>query len=358
MKIMFSGGGTLGPVTPLLSIAETCRSAYPNTQFVWVGTKNGPEKTVIEVYKIIFYPIGAGKWRRYWSWHNISDLFRIVVAFFQSLLLLWHERPDILISAGGFVSVPLHFAGWLLGIPSWIHQQDIRVGLATRLMVPFAKKITVALKESIDQLPKRKTEWIGNPARDLNFPDRSSARRFFHLTESDPVIFALGGGTGSQSVNEMVLHSLSSLPKNYQVIHLTGKERSGEMAERAMNSFPNYHVFKFFTDEMKMAYAAADVVIARAGFGTLTELAMLSKTSVIIPMTGTHQEENATFLANHKAVVVLHQELDNGLKLAKVIQRLIELPDERAAFGIILHGVLPRAEPKKILDIIDKIVGK
>ena len=356
MKIMFSGGGTLGPVTPLLSIAETCKKVYPEMQFVWVGTKNGPEKEVVENYKISFYPIGAGKWRRYWSWHNISDLFRIVVAFFQSILLLWHEKPDVLISAGGFVSVPLHWAGWLLGIPSWIHQQDIRVGLATKLMVPCAKKITVTLEETMRQLPQKKSEWTGNPARDLSFADRAVARKFFNLNETDPVIFALGGGTGSQSVNEMILHSLSSLPKNYQVIHLTGKERSGEMAERATKSFPNYHVYKFFTDEMKYAYAAADVVVARAGFGTLTELAMLSKAAVIIPMAGTHQEENAQFLAERTAAVVLHQELDNGLKLAKVIQRLMEIPDERLALGTVLHRVLPQASPVKILSIVDTLL--
>ena len=355
---MFSGGGTLGPVTPLLSIAETYKHAYPDTQLVWVGTNNGPEKEVVENYKIPFYPIGAGKWRRYWSWHNIADLFRIIVAFFQSILLLWHEKPHILISAGGFVSVPLHWAGWLLGIPSWIHQQDVRVGFATRLMAPFAKKITVALEESLKQLPSKKTEWLGNPARDISFSDRAAARKFFNLNETDPVIFALGGGTGSQSINEMILHSLSSLPKHYQIIHLTGKERSGEMAERAMKSFPNYHVFKFFTNEMKLAYAAADVVVARAGFGTLTELATLSKASIIIPIPGTHQEENTTFLASHKAIIVLHQELDNGLKLAKVIQRLVELPDERMALGVILHGVLPRAKSEKVIDLVDDIVRK
>lgn len=355
---MFSGGGTLGPVTPLLSIAETYRKVHPETEFVWVGTQHGPEKAVVEGYKITFYPIGAGKWRRYWSWHNVSDLFRIIVAFFQSLLLLWHERPDVLISAGGFVSVPLHWAGWLLGIPSWIHQQDIRVGFATRLMVPFASKITVALEESLKQLPQKKTEWIGNPVRDIRYDDREQARKFFNLNETDPVIFALGGGTGSQSVNEMILHSLSALPKNYQIIHLTGKDRSSEMAERAMKSFPNYRVFKFFTDEMKFAYAAADVVVARAGFGTLTELAALSKASIIIPMAGTHQEENAEFLVKHKAIIMLHQELHHGLKLAKVIQRLIELPDERLALGVILHGILPQVSAQKIVEILDSLLTR
>lgn len=355
-KIMFSGGGTLGPVTPLLSVAEVYKKEHANTQFVWVGTSNGPEKAVVETYKIPFYPIGAGKWRRYWSWHNIADIFRIIAAFFQSILLLWQEKPDLLISAGGFVSVPLHAAGWLLGIPSWIHQQDVRIGLATRLMTPFAKKITVALQDSVRGMPIKKTEWIGNPTRDLSCADRNTALTFFGLNSTDPVIFVLGGGTGSQSINEMVLQALSSFPKNYQIIHLVGKERSGEMAERAAKSFPNYHVFTFFTDEMRYAYAAADVVVARAGFGTLSELAALSKPAIIVPMAGTHQEANTQFLADHKAVIALHQQLDNGLKLAKVVQRLIELPDERVLLGVTLHKVLPRTEDKKIVEIIDQMM--
>src|SRR3989344_1839689 len=285
MKIILSGGGTLGPVVPLLAVVEAYKAKHPETQFIWVGTKNGPEKEVVEEAGLPFFIIGAGKWRRYFSFWNVVDIFRLVIGIFQSLLLLWQEKPDLLISSGGFVSVPLHWAGALLGIPAWVHQQDVRVGLANRLMFPFARKITTALRDTAAALPERRTEWIGNPSRDLSIGDTVEtrliasvqARKHFSIPESAPVIFALGGGTGSASINKIILEAVSHWPKQWHIIHLVGKERPKELMERAANTFPNYHVYTFFTHEMKAAYAIADVVVARAGFGTLTELAALSK---------------------------------------------------------------------------------
>src|SRR3990167_8031404 len=119
MKILFSGGGTLGPVVPLLAIAEIYHKHNPQVEFIWVGTKNGPEKELVDRYHIPFFTITSGKLRRYTSLWNFFDIFKIIFGFFQSLFLLWHEKPSLLITAGGFVSVPLHFAAYALGIPAW-----------------------------------------------------------------------------------------------------------------------------------------------------------------------------------------------------------------------------------------------
>lgn len=242
MKIFLSGGGTLGPVVPLLAIAEMYKKTHPEAEFVWVGTRRGPEKALVSEYNIPFFTITAGKLRRYFSLLNIFDIFRIASAFFQSLLLLWQEKPVLLISAGGFVSVPLHWAGALLGIPSWIHQQDALPGLSNKLMVRFAKKITTALEESIKYFPKHKTEWIGNPVRDLTITDirQSSAR--FNITDDAPVVFALGGGTGSAKINQMVVEAVPHFPREWHVIHLVGRERPMELASRAAGAFTNYQV--------------------------------------------------------------------------------------------------------------------
>lgn len=124
MKVVFSGGGTLGPVTPLLAIAQAYREKYPDTEFIWIGTKNGPEKELVEKNNIRFLTLTSGKLRRYFSFWNIFDLFQIVVGFFQAFIFLIKEKPSLLISAGGYISVPLHWAGALLAIPEWIHQQD------------------------------------------------------------------------------------------------------------------------------------------------------------------------------------------------------------------------------------------
>jgi UDP-N-acetylglucosamine--N-acetylmuramyl-(pentapeptide) pyrophosphoryl-undecaprenol N-acetylglucosamine transferase len=154
----------------------------------------------------------------------------------------------------------------------------------------------------------------------------------------------------------MILEALPAWPKDWHVIHLTGKERPSELAERVAGIFPNYHAYKFFTGEMACAYALATVVVARAGFATLTELAALSKPAIIVPMSGTHQEENASFFANNNGVVQFHETMDNGLKLAQVIKDLVEHPEKRQMLGNNLHRLLPATDSKKIVEIIDGLI--
>jgi UDP-N-acetylglucosamine--N-acetylmuramyl-(pentapeptide) pyrophosphoryl-undecaprenol N-acetylglucosamine transferase len=356
MKIIFSGGGTLGPVTPLLAVAAAYKQAHPDAEFIWVGTKFGPERQVVEEAGLTFYPLNGGKWRRYLSFWNIVDIVKIMIAFFQAMIFIWYEKPDLLVSAGGFVSVPLHWAGALLGIPSWVHQQDLQVGLANKLMFPVASKITAALEQTAQQLPAKKTEWIGNPSRELVCQNANQACTHFGIPAGSVVIFAVGGGTGSNAINRMILEALPAWPKDWHVIHLTGKERPSELAERVAGIFPNYHAYKFFTGEMACAYALATVVVARAGFATLTELAALSKPAIIVPMSGTHQEENASFFANNNGVVQFHETMDNGLKLAQVIKDLVEHPEKRQMLGNNLHRLLPATDSKKIVEIIDGLI--
>ncbi|OGH88612.1 MAG: hypothetical protein A3J93_00740 [Candidatus Magasanikbacteria bacterium RIFOXYC2_FULL_42_28] len=356
MKIILSGGGTLGPVVPLLAIAEIYKRHNSGAEFIWVGTKNGPEKELVKESGLSFYTIIAGKWRRYFSLWNIIDIFKIILAFFNSLFFLWQEKPDLLISGGGFVSVPLHWAGWLLGIPTWIHQQDVVPGLANRLMARAADKITTALQETVSKFPAHKTQWLGNPARDLTC-DVAQGRKQFGLSATGPVIFALGGGTGSMTVNKLIMESVGGWPRDYEVIHLIGRERPAELNERAVNVFSNYHVYKFFTSEMSSAYAAADVVVARAGFATITELAALKKAAILIPMNGTHQEENVKKLSSQNAVLALDETHDSGLKLTQMVKELINNPDKRASLGQRLHEVLPIAKPEQVIKIIEELVA-
>lgn len=352
MKIIFSGGGTLGPVVPLLAISEIYRSADPTAKFIWVGTKNGPERKLVEESGISFIQIGAGKWRRYFSFWNFLDVFKFVTAFFQSILILRRERPDLLISCGGYVSVPLHLAGRLMKIPEWVHQQDVQIGLANKLMFPLATKVTTALQETASQL--NNAEWIGNPSRNL-FADRIEARKKFNLPDNAPVIFALGGGTGSSSINQLVLSTLPQIDPTWQVIHLVGRDRPAEMARKASEVFKNYHVYDFFTEEMKDAYAAADVVLGRAGFSTLTELASLKKPAIIMPMFDTHQEDNANLFAKNGGIIMLGKGMNDGLKLSKILQELMSDEKERNELGQKLNELLPRARPEKIIKLVQQL---
>ncbi len=355
MKIILSGGGTLGPVVPLLAVYETYKQAYPDTEFIWIGTRKGPEREVVEHRKIRYYAVFTAKWRRYFSFRNFFDVLKFIFIFFQSLFFLVKEKPDILISAGGFVSVPVHFAGKILGIPTWIHQQDVRPGLANRLMSHTATKVTVALNESLQYFPKYKTEWIGNPARELKCDDISLAKKKMGINDNEPVIFALGGGTGSAKVNKMILEAMNHWPKTWHVIHLVGKERSDDMAKRAVNFFPNYQMHKFFDEEMKYAYASADLVVCRAGFGTISELALLSKPAILLPISDSHQLENALYLAQKNAVMLMNEIWDDGLRLGKTVQELLENKEKSVKLGDRLHAVLPITKKDKIIHLINEV---
>jgi UDP-N-acetylglucosamine--N-acetylmuramyl-(pentapeptide) pyrophosphoryl-undecaprenol N-acetylglucosamine transferase len=335
---------------------DMIHESYPDATALWVGTKTGPEKALVESRQMLFFTIPSGKIRRYVSPLNILDLFKFVGGFFSSLQLLLSERPDVCISAGGYTSVPVHFAAWVLGIPTWIHQQDVIVGLSNKLMAPLATKITTALEASTTQFSKKKTVWLGNPIRtELLQGSKERARTIFNLNPDLPVVFVTGGGTGSQRVNQLVVEAVQHLKGFAQVIHLTGKERPQELAVRAEKHFDYYQIHQFFTDEMKDAYAVADIVISRGGFGTITEIAALAKPAILIPKPG-HQEQNVQYLSKADAVIVVDENTADGNFLAKKIRELLENSRKREALSQAISALLPPATSEDILNIFKSLV--
>ncbi|OGH86601.1 MAG: hypothetical protein A2493_02915 [Candidatus Magasanikbacteria bacterium RIFOXYC12_FULL_33_11] len=357
MKVLFSGGGTLGPVTPLLAIKDVIDKAHKGSEFFWIGTKTGPEKDFLgKSSNLKFFAITSGKFRRYFSLFNILDIFKIFIGFFQAFAILWKTNPDLCISAGGFVSVPVHMAAWFLGIPTWIHQQDIKVGLSDKLMAPFAKKITTAVEKNIELFSAKKTLWLGNPVRKEIFEgNKENARKLFHLKKDLPVIFATGGGTGSLRVNQLVVEAAGHLSGVAQIIHLTGKERSQELAQRAEKMLEDYQVHKFFTTEMKEAYAISDIIVSRGGFGTISEISALGKVAVIIPKPG-HQVSNVKFLEENHAAVFVNEVTSDGLYLAKVLRSLLEDKDRIKMLSQNLKKLLPPATEDDIISLVEKLV--
>ncbi|OIO19241.1 MAG: hypothetical protein CO029_04350 [Candidatus Magasanikbacteria bacterium CG_4_9_14_0_2_um_filter_41_10] len=357
MKVLFSGGGTLGPVTPLLAIWDVIRDAHPEATALWVGTKHGPEKELVEKKDILFFTIPSGKLRRYLSPLNIIDAFKIMGAFFAALNLLINERPDVCISAGGFTSVPVHWAAWWLGIPTWIHQQDVVVGLSNKLMARSAKQITTALEDSVSQFQKKKTLWLGNPIRkEILSGSKELAIKQFNLDALLPLVFITGGGTGSLRVNQLVVEAVQHLKGFAQVIHLTGKDRPQELVQRAVKYVDYYQIFPFFTDEMKDVYAAADIIISRGGFGTITEIAALGKPAILIPKLG-HQEHNVSYLSKANAAIIVNENTADGNFLSKKIRELLEHKKEREELGKRMQALLPKAEEEKILEVFERIVS-
>ena len=356
MKILFSGGYTLGPVTPLLAIKEKIQKQYPDAEFVWVGTKKGPERKLIEEQGVRFMTISSGKFRRYISFWNIIDVVKIFIGYFQSLKIIWQESPNICISAGGFISVPVHWTAWLFGVSTWVHQQDVQVGLANKLMVPFAKIITTALEQNVKDFSKKKTHWIGNPVRDeILQGNKTEAMKKFNLKKDLPVVFAMGGGTGSMRVNQLIIQAVQHLNGHCQLIHLSGKERPQELVDRAVKHFDYYQVHQFFTHEMKQAYSVADIIISRGGFGSITEIAALGKPAILVPKPG-HQEENVKFLADAGAVMLIDENTADGNLLAKMIKELLADDLKQKQMSKQIQKMLPLAKDEDILEIVEWLV--
>lgn len=322
MKVLLTGGGTGGPVTPLLAIADELRAKHVinrDEDLLWLGTRFGPERSMVGRAQIRFVPIWAGKLRRYWSFRNIIDPVFIFLGFFQAAWHVFKFKPSVVVSAGGFAGVPVIWAARLLGKKTLIHQQDIRKGLANALMAPFASRITVSFEKSVREFPTRKTVWTGNAVRaDIASGDKARARKTFGLEEGVPTVLFTGGGTGAHSLNVMIAEAALEMEKFCQVIHLTGR---GKRMETPAGG--RYHQREFLGPEMKDALAVADLVVSRAGLSTLSELAALKKPAIIIPLPGTHQEENARFFAHDNAVLMAEEGDLSAAGLTKAVRETL-----------------------------------
>jgi UDP-N-acetylglucosamine--N-acetylmuramyl-(pentapeptide) pyrophosphoryl-undecaprenol N-acetylglucosamine transferase len=200
--------------------------------------------------------------------------------------------------------------------------------------------------------------WLGNPVREeILKGDKERAKKIFNIKSDLPVVFVLGGGTGSQRVNELIADAVPELKDVCEIIHVTGQERKKITPKIDDGFFPHYHCFEFFVDEMPEAYAIADVVIARGGFGTISEIASMGKPAIFIPKPG-HQCQNVAFLVEHEAGISVDERVANGRLLAEMIKDLIKDTEQRKKIGKNLYTLIPPADEDEIADIIDKLTFK
>lgn len=356
LRIILTGGGTAGPVVPVLAVAKELHEKRPDAQFLFIGTNKGPEKELAEKAGIRFVSIVAGKLRRYWSLLNIFTPFQIVIGFFQAREILKRLMPDVVIGAGGFVQVPVMWSAWFLGIPVVIHQQDIASTLSNKLVSPIASVITTTFEASLTEFSSGsglplvkhtdKIHWTGNPSSlGLPLPKKAEALERFGLAADLPVLAVFGGGTGAAFFNSFIAENLGELLKYFQIIHITGKGKGGRVKA------PGYTSLEF-CHEMDLVYAAADVVLTRAGLSTITELALLQKLAVVIPMPNSHQEDNAALLWKTKAAVVLDQESLTVDDLIKRIRKVLIDSDEQKRMRESLKKLMPQGAASKIADLV------
>ncbi len=358
MKILLSGGGSGGPVSPVLAVAEEIKKLKPKTKFLFVGTKKGPERGMVEALHIPFTTVPAAKWRRYVSLKNLLSPFILFFGLVKSLLIVAKFRPDYVFSAGGFVAVPVCWAAWIFGAKIIIHQQDARIGLANKLITPMAHKITAAFEGTAKMFfsgsglfggkLKPAADWVGNPVRADLLTNAHNASKKFGLTDNLPTLLVLTGATGSNQINLLIKESLPQLVRSFQVVHQTGKGKNNIQSKD-----PNYHPYELLDfPDYAWILRKSHIVIARAGLSTLTELSALAKTSIVIPMPNTHQEDNGKILRYTESAVVLTGRDATAENLVRIINKLKFDLNLSSALSINIHKLMPHNAAAKIAKLI------
>lgn len=275
-KIVLTGGGTAGHVTPNIALLPYLRNA--GFEIHYIGTANGIERQLIKKENISYHQISAGKLRRYFDLKNFTDLFRIAAGFFQALLIIAKIKPDIVFSKGGFVACPVVWVSWLLRKPIIIHESDMTPGLANKLCIPFARKICYSFPETKKHLPQDKGVHSGLPVRESIFSgDREEGKRLCGFLDNKPVILVICGSQGSQIINKVVRESLPTLLPDFNICHICGKGGTTE-------NQPGYHQFEYVNEELPHLFALSDIAISRSGATTLFELLALAKPALLIPL--------------------------------------------------------------------------
>lgn len=278
-KIVLTGGGTAGHVTP--NIALLPRLKELGYEISYIGSYDGIEKKLITDFDIPYYGISTGKFRRYLDVKNLTDPFRVIKGFSEARKYLKKISPDVVFSKGGFVSVPVVRAAASLHIPCIIHESDMTPGLANKLCIPVAKKVCCTFPETLSMLPEDKAVLTGSPIREeLSKGDKIAALDLCGFTANKPVIMVIGGSLGAASINNAVREALPKLLEDFQVVHICGKDKIDNMLLHK----EGYVQFEYVKAELKDLFAMADVVISRAGANSICEILALKKPNLLIPL--------------------------------------------------------------------------
>ncbi len=325
MKILLTGGGTAGHVTPHLSIIPKLLS--DGHEIHYIGTENGMEAGIIaDVDGVTYHTIHAGKLRRYHDWKNFSDMFKAVRGVSEARKIIKQIKPQVLFSKGGYVGLPVVIAAKQCGVPALIHESDMTSGLANRLSLPFAKALLTTFPETAKDAGK-KGIYVGAPIRKELFQgDRQRGRHFFGFNDSKPVLLVMGGSSGAQAINRAIRGILEELTECFQVLHICGHGNLYDIYERT----PGYWQTEYLHTEMADALACADIVVSRAGSNSICELLALRKPSLLIPYPSGasrgDQEVNAASFERRGFARVLEQKDLTGESL---MQKIIEVYHDR-----------------------------
>lgn len=324
-KIIMTGGGTAGHVTPNLALIPKLKEE--DFEIKYIGSNDGIEKEIITNNNIPFFGISCGKLRRYFDMKNFTDPFKIIKGIAQALVILSKEKPDVIFSKGGFVAVPVVIAASIKNIPVVAHESDITPGLANKLSAPFCNKLCVTFRESLNFVKGNKGILTGSPIRkEILEGDKNRGRKICNFTDQKEILFIMGGSLGSKIINDEIRKNLDMLLKEFNIIHICGK---GNIDENYKNK-EGYKQFEYVSEELPDLMKAADYIISRAGANSIFEFLALKKPTLLIPLSkkasrGDQILNSKSFEKEGYSLMLEEEKITNGI----LYNKILELKDKK-----------------------------
>ncbi len=371
LRILFAGGGTAGHFYPLVAVAEelgalTAKNNW-ELEMRYMGAAGSYAQELIR-HHIRVVALLSSKLRRYLAIQNLVDIPKFFISFFQALWKMYWYMPDVLFSKGGPGSLPVVLAARWYGIPIFIHESDAVPGLSNRIAARYAKRIAIAFTSAERYFPGKNVALVGNPVRRFLFSEynpQDVAKRALGFNPALPLLLVWGGSQGAVALNDFILDNLEPLIRDYQVLHQVG-ERNYEQVTKELvfllkefvpEEKARYRAVAFLEKEVKDALAAADLVIGRAGSGTIFELAAAGKPAILVPLPDAangHQRENAYEFAGKGGAIVIEQE---NLLTNIFLTQLKKLFSEKETLATMAASAKQFAKPEAAAKIAEEVVN-
>jgi UDP-N-acetylglucosamine--N-acetylmuramyl-(pentapeptide) pyrophosphoryl-undecaprenol N-acetylglucosamine transferase len=366
VKVVITGGGTGGHTSPGLAVAAVLRER--GLDCAWIGSRHGIEARRAPDASIPFHPIATGKLRRYWSWQNLTDLgLRVPAGLGQAWRLLGRLRPDVVFATGGFVALPVVLAAAARRIPVIIHEQTAVPGLANRIAARLARRIALTFPESGARFPAERCVVTGNPLRpELRGGVRERALERFGLDAAVPLVYVTGGAQGAHRINRAVGMALPALTDAAQIIHQCGDNpQTGDRAwlearraELGLEREARYRIVPYVGAELADVYAAAQLVVGRAGAGTVNECCQLGLPALYIPLPGARGDEqtaNARLVEAAGGCAVLPEAELTPERLGATVRELLSAPQRLKEMGERARTLARPDAAQRLADLLDQI---
>lgn len=348
-RIVLTGGGTAGHVTPNIALIPTL--ATRGWDIHYIGSYTGIEKELIESMHINYHAISSGKFRRYKNFKNYSqnfaDVFKVISGISQAIKLIKQLKPNVIFSKGGFVAVPVVLAGKRNKVPIIIHESDITPGLANKIAIPFAKTVCTTFPETLNYISGNKAICTGSPIRPEIFKgDKNKGLKICGFDSNKPVALVMGGSLGAVKINNCVREAIDEILNKFQLIHLCGKNN----LDKSFENKQGYKQFEYVSEQLPHLFACTDIIIARAGSNSISEFLALKKPSLLIPLNARasrgDQILNANSFENQGFSKVLDEDMMNKETLVKEI---FDLYENRNKF-------IDAMDRNNKIDAVDKII--